>query len=84
MKYLFFCSLFFLSSLCAVNEPCVERFSIGFHQYICFNDTQFIHDPDCPCSIRMRGYAFSKDQQVLNIELFRAWLKRDDILIKLP
>lgn len=53
-------------------EPTISRIQYGSHSYICFNNTFFLHDPDCGCADRWGGFAISKEGALMHrFEIYR-------------
>lgn len=56
----------------SMERPLVKRFNYELHSYLCFNGSQIIHDPDCPCDTRFSGYAVLPDGKTTYIELVKS------------
>jgi len=41
------------------------------HNYICFNNKFFVHDPDCGCTDRYVGYLEKRDHDAWIVHLYR-------------
>jgi len=76
VKY-FIVSFFYLSCLCAMENPTTEYFFHHGHQYLVFNKTQIIHDPDCPCQHYIKWMSYNEKNQTYKIKVSPASIPED-------
>lgn len=58
-------------------QPSVDEFVYNKHRYLCFNNSCWVHDPDCPFCQKFRGYLYMNDHdyfghKVRDIEITRS------------
>ena len=77
--------LFFL--ICCLSISCFAHSAFGQevsylqfrnHIFLCFDGKYIVHDPDCRCASRLRGFLIDKDQSLLEIELYRSYISDQD------
>ena len=81
MKSIFFFLVCCLSISCFANNekgPEVSYVQFKNHTFICLDGKHYMHDPDCRCAIRMKGFLIDKDKTLLEIELYRSYISDHD------
>ncbi len=73
LQFLFCCFPF---SCFAFDAPTITRFQHEKHSYLCFNDTQFIHDPDCGCNDFILGYFIDDNRNERTVYLWKQPAKK--------
>jgi hypothetical protein len=60
-----------------IPEPIITHFFYLNHYYICFNGTQYIHDPDCACTQKFEGILEIK-KHVYPITLYPSFILKNN------